>query len=442
MEYKTTAIRGFKSDDADEGVVETLVAVTGLKDNVNDIIAPGAFQKSLNMRTPKGVWHHNITESVSRTEAVKELLPGDKELPKTLPNGQPWPAEAGALKVKTRFNLRTTRGRDAYEDVKFFGAEQEWSIGYNVPMGGATVDRKTGIRTIQHMDLYEYSPVLFGAMPNARTVSVKSAQVGWKQLCGVDDEEIKSLLDELESKSQEEFSEFYKEHADELETKSKKFVAADEVDDEEDSEEDPVYTGDDIDDEEDDEEYDEEDETKSFPIDFTSIEAVDNAIVALEALKTALIDAHVPESKTAPSFAPKRLKNLAATAGLDVADVAAEFDAAVQSGDLEAMEQSGEAVLDAVEAAGDDGDTEALHRVTSFIASAFQTVLANLPDEDTDDSVPDETKQPEGDDAPADDGGDTGAEGAEGGESGSEGSESKSGTVVIDTKSFLAAFED
>lgn len=203
FDYKTTPVRGFKADDSEEGVVEAIVAVTGIKDNVNDIIIPGAFQKTLLKRTPKGVWHHNITESVSRTEQVKELLPGDPELPDKLPDGTPWPREAGALKVKTRFNLRTTRGREAYEDVKFFDTDQEWSIGYNVPTGGATFDRKTGTRNIHHMDLYEYSPVLFGAMPNARTVSVKSAQFGWKQLCGADDEEIKTLLAELETKSAE-----------------------------------------------------------------------------------------------------------------------------------------------------------------------------------------------------------------------------------------------
>ena len=200
LQYKAVPIGGVEDDDG-QGVVTAIVAVTGMRDNVNDIIQPGAFQKSLAKRTPKGVWHHNITDSVSRTEEIKELQPGDPQLPESLPNGQPWPGDAGALMVKTRFNLNTARGRDAYEDVKFFGTDQEWSIGYNVPTGGATIDRKTGVRKIQTLDLYEYSPVLFGAMPNARTQSVKSAQDTWAAIARLDsddpyDMEIKSLFEE------------------------------------------------------------------------------------------------------------------------------------------------------------------------------------------------------------------------------------------------------
>lgn len=128
-EYKAVPVSNILATEEDEaGVVEALVAVTGIKDNVNDIIEPGAFAKTLIVRKPKGVWHHNITESVARTEDVKELLPGDSRLPKSLANGEPWPSNAGGLLVKTRFNMATQRGRDAYEDVKFFGSDQEWCV--------------------------------------------------------------------------------------------------------------------------------------------------------------------------------------------------------------------------------------------------------------------------------------------------------------------------
>lgn len=189
MEYKCVGIAGFKSIDTDDekGVVETYVSLTGLRDNVKDIIEPGAYEKSLIVRTPKGVWHHDWKESVSKTLAIKELLPGDGSLPKELPNGDPWPSEAGALFVKTQFNLNTQRGREAYEDVKFFGEQQEWSIGYNVPVGGSTTDQKTGVRRIHTLDLYEYSPVLFGAMPSTHTASVKSAQMAYKALFDSDE---------------------------------------------------------------------------------------------------------------------------------------------------------------------------------------------------------------------------------------------------------------
>ena len=46
------------------------------------------------------------------------------------------------------------------------------SIGYNVPRGGA-ITGKDGIRRIKRLDWFEFSPVLFGAMPLARTQSTK-----------------------------------------------------------------------------------------------------------------------------------------------------------------------------------------------------------------------------------------------------------------------------
>lgn len=147
--------------------------------------------------TPAGTWlarrdgtvwftgnSHDWDTPVSKTLDVKELMPGDSELPATMPDGDPWPVGAGALKVKTQFNLDTQRGREAYSDVVFFGEEQEWSIGYNVPVGGAKVDTKSGVREIETLELYEYSPVLFGAMPLARTTSVKEAQMALKALKG------------------------------------------------------------------------------------------------------------------------------------------------------------------------------------------------------------------------------------------------------------------
>jgi len=55
----------------------------------------------------------------------------------------------------------------------FFGEDQEWSVGYKVPVGKSRIDRKSGVREIEEMDLFEYSPVLFGAMPLATSLSSK-----------------------------------------------------------------------------------------------------------------------------------------------------------------------------------------------------------------------------------------------------------------------------
>jgi HK97 family phage prohead protease len=176
IEHKNLGVTGGITETAEEGVIEALVSVTGIKDNVNDIIMPGAYEKTLEKRKPKGVWSHDWNNPVSKVDDIKELLPGDPKLPTKLANGEEWPKEAGALYVKVRFNLETQAGRDAYSNVKFYADETEWSIGYNVPKGAATLDKKSGVRNIKTLELFEFSPVLFGAASNARTLisSVKS----------------------------------------------------------------------------------------------------------------------------------------------------------------------------------------------------------------------------------------------------------------------------
>lgn len=181
LEHKAVPVGGVEVIDAELGIVEAIVSVTGIVDRVRDVIMPGAYKSTLATRTPKGVWHHDIKSPVSKTLEIKELLPGDPDLPAELSDGTPWPKHAGALKVKTQFNLLGERGRQAFADVQFFGPEQEWSIGYRVPQGAAAT--KNGIRFCKEVDLYEYSPVLFGAMPHARSlVSVKEAQEAWSEV--------------------------------------------------------------------------------------------------------------------------------------------------------------------------------------------------------------------------------------------------------------------
>lgn len=184
IEYKNVSVKGLQVADGDTGIVEAIVSVTGIVDEVKDIIRPGAYAKTLAKRTPKGVYSHSWDQPVSKTLDIKELLPGDPNLPKSLADGRPWPREAGALWVKMQFNLETERGRNAFSDVKFYGDDQEWSIGYNVPPAGAKVNPKMGVREIDYLDLFEYSPVLFGAMPMAVTQSVKSAQTAYKAMQG------------------------------------------------------------------------------------------------------------------------------------------------------------------------------------------------------------------------------------------------------------------
>jgi peptidoglycan hydrolase-like protein with peptidoglycan-binding domain/phage head maturation protease len=183
--------------DDDTGVVEALVSVTGVVDSDRDIIEPGAYKDTLTRRRPKGIFSHDWKQWASRTEVVEELMPGDPRLADyATQTGKTWPAAAGALYVKTRYNLATPEGRSAYENVKFFGDECQWSIGYKVPAGKA-VRSKDGVRRIREVDLYEYSPVLFGAASLSGTLSVKAAVADIEEDAGEDEADFEDGLDDV-----------------------------------------------------------------------------------------------------------------------------------------------------------------------------------------------------------------------------------------------------
>lgn len=389
IQYKAVGVSGLKQlQDEGNGLVRAIVSVTGIRDNVNDVIEPGAYAKSLQTRTPKGVWHHNWHESVSRTEDIKELLPGDPDLPKSLPNGQPWPSGAGALQVDTRFNLKTQRGREAYEDVIFFGDQQEWSIGYNVPVGGSTVDSKTGIRSIKHLDLYEYSPVLFGAMPAARTGSVKAAQSFYSEVKSLKGEEADTFLMEMKSIL-----------GDDFESKSK--VA----DDEEVEDDDPAAVDDDYDyaadEDEEDEEDDDEVEEKALAV-ATKPELIRNAIDALTALLGDNPNEDTQEEKSFEygGYEQKTLADIVSETEFDhIMDDAEAFDDGVESGDVELMEKSATAILDFAEALMDFGQKADVLPITEHIAEQFADVLGEGEDVDEGDEFDAEDSEEESDEA-------------------------------------------
>ncbi|MET8696955.1 NUDIX domain-containing protein [Streptomyces bauhiniae] len=154
------------------GVGRAIYAVTGVVDEVNDLIMPGAFTKTLATRPVKTVWHHEWKEPCGVVLSVEEWLPGDKRFAE-IPD---WPAEAGALVATVSYNLRTSKGRDTYEQVKQWHerGEAAFSIGYRVPETAAT-KRADGVRVIHSLDLFEVSPVLHGAHPMTRSLEIKSA---------------------------------------------------------------------------------------------------------------------------------------------------------------------------------------------------------------------------------------------------------------------------
>lgn len=158
-----------------EGVVEALVAVTGVKDDVGDVIVPGAFARTLATRKPKVVLGHDWSRPIGRTLAIKELWPGDPGLPKTTADGRPWPREAGAVWARYLANLETEDGRKSFVDARFFGPkESTYSIGYNA----VRTRQVGGVRHVDEVDLFEYGPVLHPANRLATLQSIKGGLVG------------------------------------------------------------------------------------------------------------------------------------------------------------------------------------------------------------------------------------------------------------------------
>ena len=161
---------------APEGIVELIAAITGIADDVSDIINPGAFRRTLRERRPKVCANHRWDAPIGRVLDIKELLPGDPRLPRTTGDGRAWPRAAGALVATAQLNMSTKAGREAFEVIKFFGpAESAFSIGYKVTPNGAS--HRGGIRYINDLDLFEVSTVLHGAARYATLLSVKGAPV-------------------------------------------------------------------------------------------------------------------------------------------------------------------------------------------------------------------------------------------------------------------------
>lgn len=199
-EYKAFPAAATTIVDEEQGIVEAFVAVTGCEDKVADIIYHEAIEFALAERTPKGVAHHDWHQPIAKTEEARALAPGDPRLPTKQRDGSPWPVEAGALWVRGKCNLETQRGREAFSDMKFYKDEQEYSIGYRVPRGGAKID-KNGVRHIKQLIIPEWSPVLFGAHPLTGTDSIKH-ELGGRGDEAETEVEVKTEKDEKDEKDE------------------------------------------------------------------------------------------------------------------------------------------------------------------------------------------------------------------------------------------------
>jgi HK97 family phage prohead protease len=144
----------------DDGTIEGYGSVFNVVDNYDDVIAKGAFVKSLADHKAAGtmpamLWQHDADKPIGIwTEMVED---------------------AKGLRLKGQLALETRLGKEAQSLLKM-GALNGLSIGFMSRQWA--YDRDTEIRTLTEVDLWEVSLVTFPANTSARVTSVKAADAG------------------------------------------------------------------------------------------------------------------------------------------------------------------------------------------------------------------------------------------------------------------------
>lgn len=158
---RTLKVRDFalsvKADSvADDGSFEGYGSVFGVVDSYREVVAEGAFAESLKELAEKDrrvpvLWQHRQDQPIG----VYDELAEDKT----------------GLLVKGRLLIdEVAQAREAHALMKA-GAVTGLSIGYWVRE--SSLDEKTGIRTLEKLDLVEVSLVTFPANDDARVEAVK-----------------------------------------------------------------------------------------------------------------------------------------------------------------------------------------------------------------------------------------------------------------------------
>lgn len=154
MERKTLEFE-VKQVDEGAGIFEGYAATFSKQpDSYGDIIEPGAFSKTLQEggKRIKILWQHNVNEPLGKpTEITQD--------------------EKGLL-VKGKLSLGVQRAREVLNLMKD-SVITELSIGYdaiNAPM-------VEGIRHLKEIKLWDISPVIFAANPEAIITAVKQSEL-------------------------------------------------------------------------------------------------------------------------------------------------------------------------------------------------------------------------------------------------------------------------
>lgn len=154
-------VKTFKFDlkevDEEEGVFTGYAATFSKNpDSYGDIIDPGAFKKTIKEagKRVKILFNHSVMEPIGRPVELKEDEKG--------------------LFIKGKLSLGVQRAKEVLELMRD-GVITEMSIGYNTIKD--SWDSVTEIRHLKEIRLWDTSPVVFAANPEAVITGVKSEEL-------------------------------------------------------------------------------------------------------------------------------------------------------------------------------------------------------------------------------------------------------------------------
>jgi len=151
MEFKNATFE-LKREPDEDGTFEGYASVFDVVDLGMDVVAPGAFSKSLGSgRRVKMLWQHSMSDPIGVWDEVREDQRG--------------------LYVKGRLLKEVQRGREAMALLKA-GAIDGMSIGYRTIEAMAEAGGR--VRKLVEVELHEISIVTNPMLPEARVTAIKS----------------------------------------------------------------------------------------------------------------------------------------------------------------------------------------------------------------------------------------------------------------------------